>query len=531
MWARFRRLARWETENQRGVLRRARGLSRWGRVGYRQGMTRIRLLAFLLLLLPVAAGERPNILWIIVDDMSADFSCYGNTAIRTPNVDKLAAEGTRFSRASVTAPICSICRSALMTGRYQTSIGCQNHRSGSTKFPIVLASDTPVVPQLFQKAGYHTNNLSLADFLSNGDKAAVAKTDYNFVWDKAATYSAKHWTKREGGQPFFVQVQLHGGKNRGQAPGPQWPKKVKDTLGDITPESAVKLPPYLPEDPVIRADWQQYLDCMRYVDWEVGRIMDRLKEAGELDRTVIFFMTDHGISHVRNKQFLYQGGLNVPLVIRGPGIEAGKVRTDLLEHIDLAATSLALAGLSVPATMEARDVFAKDYQPRKYTFAARDRADETVDRIRSVTSERFKYIRNFYPSRPYLQPNRYKDSKAVVQTMRRLYAEKKLTPEQSLIMAETRPREELYDLKSDPFELKNLADDPAFNEVLTEHRRQLDAWIKRTGDKGATPEPREVYLDYVNDERPEGGKGPKGGVFEENITLMLRWTKEKPMEP
>lgn len=495
-----------------------------------------RLLVLLFGLVQTARpAERPNIVWIIVDDMSADFSCYGNAVIRTPHVDRLAAEGTRFSRAAVTAPICSICRSALITGRYQTSIGCQNHRSGSPKFPIVLAADTPVVPQLFRKAGYHTNNLAIEDFLRT-DAAArpevkVAKTDYNFDWDRAATYDANHWTTRKPGQPFFVQVQLHGGKHRGQAPGPAWPAKVKKTLGDSTPESAVKLPPYLPDDPVIRADWAQYLDCVRYTDWEVGRIVARLKDAGELDRTVIFFMTDHGISHVRNKQFLYQGGLHVPLVVRGPGIDAGKVRTDLVEHIDLTAASLALAGLPVPATMEGRDVFAKDYQHRKYTFAARDRADETVDRIRSVCSERFKYIRNYYPSRPYLQPNRYKDSKAIVQAMRRLHAEGKLTPEQALIMAETRPREEFYDLQSDPHELHNIAADSAAAEELAEHRRQLDVWITRTGDKGRKPEPEEVYLDYVNDERPEGGKGGKGGVFAENIALMLRWAKEKPMEP
>lgn len=176
-------------------------------------------------------------------------------------------------------------------------------------------------------------------------------------------------------------------------------------------------------------------------------------------------------------------------------------------------------------------MFAKSYQPRKYTFAARDRADETVDRIRSVCSERFKYIRNYYPSRPYLQPNRYKDSKATVQAMRRLHAEGKLTPEQSLIMAETRPREEFYDLHADPHELRNLAKDAAVADTLAEHRRQLDEWITRTGDKGRTPEPEEVYLNYVNDERPEGGKGSKVGVFAENVALMLRWTKEKPMEP
>lgn len=498
---------------------------------------KIRILQLVLLAFGtfLHAAERPNVLWIMVDDMSSHFSCYGESLIKTPHVDALAREGTRFSRAFVTAPICSISRSALMTGRYQTSIGCQNHRSGSAKFPIVLAADTPVVAQLFLKAGYHTSNVSLEVFLRSGAEAekpsGIAKTDYNFVWKPEQTYQKTHWSRRSDGSPFFAQVQLAGGKHRGQRPGPQWPEKVKSTLGSVTPESAVQLPPWLPDEAVIRADWAQYLDTVRYTDWEVGRIVQRLKDAGELDRTVIFFWTDHGISHVRSKQFLYDAGIHVPLVVRGPGISSGKVRDDLVEHIDIAAASLALAGIPCPAGMEARNFLAADHQPRKHVFAARDRADETVDRIRSVRTGRFKYIRNFYPSRPYLQPNRYKDDKAVVQTMRRLYAEKKLTPEQSLILAETRPREELYDLKADPHELQNLAGDPAHAATLNEMRAALDDWITRTGDKGREPEPEEVYLNYVRDERPEGGRGNRNEIFERNVALMLRWAREKPMEP
>ena len=489
------------------------------------------LLAGLAGQLPAAETTRPNIVWILVDDMSADFSCYGETTIRTPNVDALAAQGTRFSRAFVTAPICSISRSALMTGCYQTSIGCQNHRAGSAKFPITLPAGMKTVPQLLKEAGYHTCNIPFDAFMRGNGPVTIAKTDYNFVWDRDATYDLTHWADRKDGQPFFAQVQLHGGKNRGQAPGPAWPAKALATLGSVTPASAVKLPPYLPDDETIRADWAQYLDTVRYVDWEVGRIVQRLKDAGELERTVIIFWSDHGISHVRAKQFLYDAGIHVPLIVRGPGIAAGKVREDLVEHIDIAAATLALAGLPRPASMQARDFLAKDYAPKEFVFAARDRADETVDRIRSVRSAQFKYIRNFYPSRPYLQPNNYKDSKAIVQAMRRLHAEKKLTPEQSLIMAETRPREEFYDVLADPHELRNLAADPAHADALAKHRAALDDWMQRTDDQGRDPEPDEVYSNYINDERPEGGKSAANEVFQNNAALMRRWTKEKPMEP
>jgi arylsulfatase A-like enzyme len=474
---------------------------------------------------------RPNIVWILVDDMSANFSCYGETTIRTPNVDALAAQGTRFSRAFVTAPICSISRSALLTGCYQTSINCQNHRSGSEKFPITLPAGMKTVPQLLKEAGYHTSNVAFDAFMRSNGPVAIAKTDYNFVWDRTATYDRTHWAQRKSGQPFFAQVQLNGGKHRGQKPGPAWPAKALATLGSLTPTNAVKLPPYLPEDDVIRADWAQYLDAVRYTDWEVGRIVQRLKDAGELDRTVIIFWTDHGISHVRNKQFLYDGGIHVPLVVRGPGITADKVRDDLVEHIDIAAITLALAGLARPASMQARDVFAKDYQPKEFVFAARDRADETVDRIRSVRSAAFKYIRNFYPTRPYLQPNRYKDEKAIVQAMRRWHAEGKLNAAQALIMAETRPREEFYDLAADPHELKNLANDPKHAAALVKHRAALDDWIVRTDDKGRVPETDEVYLSYCYDERPEGGRGNRNDTFEKNVELMRRWAREKPMQP
>lgn len=499
-----------------------------------------RLLPTLLLLLALAsslpapaapAAERPNIVWILVDDMSPDFSCYGQTAIRTPHVDALAAEGTRFARAFVTAPICSISRSALVTGCYQTSINCQNHRSGSARHPIPLPAGMKTVPQLLKEAGYHTANLSLPEFLRSNGPVRIAKTDYNFVWDRAATYDTNHWSRRKPGQPFFVQVQLAGGKHRGQKPGAQWPETVRTTLGSVTATNAFQLPPYLPADETILADWAQYLDTVRYTDWEVGRIVQRLKDAGEWERTVVIFWTDHGISHVRNKQFLYDGGIHVPLVMRGPGVPAGKTRDDLVEHIDIAPVTLALAGLPIPAAMQARNVLDREYRPREYVFAARDRADETVDRIRSARSAQFKYIRNFYPDRPYLQPNRYKDEKAIVQAMRRLHAEGRLNRDQALIMAESRPREELYDLQSDPHELRNLASDPTHAGALARHRAALEDWMRRTDDRGRTPEPEAVYLDYVNNDRPEGGRNARNTVFEQNVQLMLRWSKEKPMQP
>ena len=479
-----------------------------------------------------SSKARPNIVWLIVEDMSADFGCYGEGSIQTPNVDRLAAEGVRFTDAVVTAPVCSTCRSALITGMYQTSIGAHHHRSGRGKLKIRLPAPVRPVPELFQQAGYLTLNLTVEDFtrsesdVEKNARVRIAKTDYNFQWNESM-YDRVHWTRRKAGQPFFVQVQLRGGKYRGHGDGDRWPARVVRTLGSRTPRSAVHLPPYLPDDPVIVEDWAQYLDTVRYTDWEVGRIVERLKEAGELDNTYLFFITDHGISHVRNKQFCYEGGVRIPLIIRGPGIEAGMVRRDPVEQIDLAATSLALAGIGVPGWMQARNILADDYQPRKYVFSARDRCDETVDRIRAVRSQRYKYIRNFYPERPYLQPNAYKDAKPIVQAMRRLYREGKLNRAQSLIMQETRPPEELYDLKSDPYELHNLADDPGHAKVLEEMRQALEQWIAETGDRGRQPEPEEMYDSDMAVYLASRRKQPERlKILRANISLMKQWAAQ-----
>ena len=467
----------------------------------------------------LAEQDRPNIVWIVVEDMSLPFGCYGEKDIHTPNVDALARAGLRFDRAFVTAPVCSTCRSAMITGMYQTSIGAHHHRSGRGQQKIVLPAGVKPVPLLFQQAGYFTANGSFTGML---DKVAsreaprkAGKTDYNFQYDQSI-YDSHHFSHRQEGQPFFAQYQLRGGKGR-NIPTPR-----PIAAADVT------LPVYYPDDEVIRQDWALYLNSVMNTDLEVGRILKQLADAGELERTFIFFLTDHGISHVRGKQFMYEEGMRIPLVVRGPGIEAGQVRPDLVLQIDLAATSLALAGIEIPTRMQGVDLLADDYQPRKYIVSARDRCDETVDRMRAVRTENFKYIRNFYPQRPYLQPNAYKDNKPIIRQMRTLHAADRLDQYQSLILAPVRPAEELYDLRSDPDELVNLAFSRKGRRVLAEHQAMLNDWIVQSGDQGATPETdamydsdMKVYLDAMKTRRPER--------FEEisaNVKLMKRWASE-----
>lgn len=479
-------------------------------------------------------SAQPNILWFVVDDMSPSFACYGETLIQTPAVDKLAAEGTKFTRAYITAPVCSTCRSALITGMYQTTIGAHHHRSGRGELKIHLPDGITPVPVQFQKAGYYTcigsglpglDNRGMPFAGGKGKKKAgggsrLGKTDYNFEWDPKM-YDSHDWAEH-GGKPFFMQVQLHGGKLREGSPEARaaFKQRVIAELGSATDPAKVTLPPYYPRDPVILDDWALYLDAARMTNLHVGRVMERLEKEGLLENTFVIFMTDHGISHARGKQFLYDEGAHIPFIVRGPGVAKGAVRDDLIMQIDMAAMSLAAAGIPIPKSMQGRDILAKDYQPRDAIFAARDRCDETVEYLRSVRTDRFLYIRNFLPQRPHLQPNAYKDGKAIVQQLRTLHAEGKLpSVSEDLLFSPTRQPEELYDYHADPFQVTNLAANPDFKAELEARRTQLDRWIIQSGDKG--PESDAMYdsdmVEYTKKANPE---------IEKNIALMKQWARE-----
>ena len=467
-----------------------------------------------------AAAERPNIVWIVVDDMSSHFGYQGEPLVDTPHVDRLAEEGVNFANAYATAPVCSTFRSAMITGMYQTTIGSHHHRSGRGEEKIELPEPVRTIPELFKDAGYYT---TIAD--ASGEK--WGKQDYNFEYDRSALYDGIDYNKRANGQPFFAQYHLRGGKLRNiDASYEEAKAGLNNKL--IDPVDVV-LPPYYPDHPAVREDWAQYLDSVNYTDVEVGRILDRLKQDGVLENTIVFFLTDHGISHARGKQFLYEEGIHIPFVVWGPDlIPQGIVRDELVAHIDLGATSLQLAGIEVPAWMQGRPLFGPNAIPREFVVSARDRCDETVDRIRSVRQGDWKYIRNFYPERPYLQPNKYKDAKPFMPALRELYAAGKLNEAQSLQMAETRPEEELYDLSRDPWELNNLADDLAYAEQLAEMRCRLAKWVLDSNDQGRFPEAESMYDSDMEAVLPRMRKrNPEdAAILEANIQLMKTWKAE-----
>ena len=468
------------------------------------------------------ADPRPNILWIVAEDMSCHFGYQGEKRDRTPHVDRLAREGAVFENAYVTAPVCSASRSAMITGMYQTSIGAQHHRSSRGTHKIHLPAGVRTIPEIFKEAGYYTCNLGFGADLPN-DFTRPGKEDYNFVYKSRALYDGPDWSGRAAGQPFFAQVQLRGGKLRNVE---KWQQEMMSGLDrSVTPEE-VTLPPYYPRDAAFREDWAAYLNTVQYTDKEVGLVLARLERENLLDQTIIVFLTDHGISQARGKQFLYDEGTRIPFIVRAPGrVAPGTRRGDLIAHIDMAATSLAWAGIAVPDPMQGRDLFAGDFEPRNFVVTARDRCDETEDRIRSLREGNFKYIRNAHPLRPYLQPSAYKDGKPWMQPLRDLHKAGKLDAVQSLILADQRPEEELYNLSADPFEVRNLAGHPDQRERLAHFRQLLEAWEKGTGDMGRDQEPEAaydgemaVYLKAVRRNNPI-----EATMIQSNISLMKEW--------
>ena len=477
------------------------------------------------------AEKRPNILWFVVDDMSANFSCYGENAIETPHVDKLAQEGLLFTKAYATSPVCSTFRTALITGRYQNSIGAHHHRSGRGKNRIQLPDGVRPIPETFQEAGYFTcigSGLKNFDFRSLPTKTGRrGKTDYNFDWD-TEIYDSHDWSKRNDNQPFFMQVQLHGGKIRGAAEKHYeiLEKRMVSQFGlQPTPHDLIKLPPYYPNDSVLLRDWANYLDTVRITDWHVGQVIERLKNEGILENTVILFFTDHGISHARGKQFLYDEGTHIPLVVKGPGIPTGLKRQDLVEHIDIAAFSLAIAGIQIPQKMEGQNILSPQYTPKKFIFAARDRCGEAADQIRSVRSEKFLYIKNFFPERPHLMPSNYKDTKLIIKRLRQLHGEDKLNSlSKRLLFSPTRPKEELYLYQEDKWQATNLVDQSEYKEMLNNHRDQLDQWILRTKDPG--PETLEIYILETEDQMSSTGNKISRENYRRNSEIYKKWYRD-----
>jgi arylsulfatase A-like enzyme len=432
----------------------------------------------------LAAERRPNILWFIAEDLGTEIGCYGGKQVWTPNLDQLAAEGVRYTHVYTTAPVCSPSRSAFMTGMYQTTIGAHHHRSHRDD-GYQLPGGVRVLTDWLRDAGYFTANI--VDVSPEAGFKGTGKTDWNFTY-AGKPFDSSEWQDLKGHQPFYAQINFHETHRPYRAP----------KRADL---SKVEFPPYYPDHPVTRADWAAYLDSATELDRKIGILMKQLEADGLADDTVILFFGDHGESHVRGKQWCYESGLHIPFIIHWPKnfpapkhFKPGSVDNRLIAAIDFVPTMLAIAGVKKPPKMQG-EIFLGDRAgpPRQYVFGARDRCDETTFRFRTVRDERYRYIRNFTPDRPFLSPNAYKErAYPVWNLIKQLHAEGKLTPVQEVLAAPNMPPEELFDLEKDPYEIQNLVSSAGHQQTLKRLRAVLERWIEESNDQGRIPEPPEV---------------------------------------
>ena len=429
--------------------------------------------------------DRPNIIWVVLEDISLDLSIYGNELVKTPNLDRIAKQGTVYTNAYSTSAVCSPSRSAFFTGMHQTSIGAHHHRSHLTD-GYELPSNVKMLSEYLREAGYF--NLLMGpkqktDFNFHHKASAFDSMDGEIKYSGGAYTHAptdtkildkSAWARYDGKSPFFAQIN-YSESHRTFIADPDNPINPKD----------VDIPSYYPDHPITRRDWALYLETVQTVDKKVGNLFKELESAGALENTIVFIFGDHGRAMLRDKQWLYDGGIRVPLIVWGKGIETGKVSDELVSLIDLMPTTMNLANIPVPDYLEGNVFIGEKPELREYIYAQKDRCDETDDRVRAVRDKRFKYLKNYYPNQPYTQFNAYKKLQYPVLTlMQHLNEQGKLTPVQAQFMQATRPPEELYDTLYDPEEVNNLAENPRYRDVLKRMRNELTRWQQETGDQG-----------------------------------------------
>ena len=429
-------------------------------------------------MVPDAVGQaaeqsRPNILWITCEDIGPHLGCYGDSYADTPNLDRLAAKGTIYTRAWSTAPVCAPARTAIISGMYPSSTGSEHMRS-----LITPPEGTKFYPQFLREAGYYCTNNSKEDY--NLEKPGQ-------VWDESSNKA--HWKNRRPGQPFFAIFNFtvtHESQVR---------RRPHEWIHD---PAKVRVPAYHPDTIEVRQDWAQYYDNITTMDRMAGEKLKELEEAGLADDTIVFFYGDHGPGMPRCKRCPYNSGLQVPLIVyippkfqhlAPPDYKPGGRSSRLVSFVDLGPTLLSLVGIKPPAYMQGRPflgVYAAE--PSAYLFGLRGRMDERYDLVRSVTDGRFVYIRNFMPHLPWGQHVEYMFETPTTRVWKQLFDEGKLTPEQAYFWQVPKATEELYDLATDPDEVHNLADNPAYQEKLKELRTVLREHILETRDVGFLPE-------------------------------------------
>ncbi|WP_339713012.1 sulfatase-like hydrolase/transferase [uncultured Kriegella sp.] len=437
-------------------------------------------------------NDKPNILWVACEDITTMLGCYGDSNASTPYLNDFAASSVLFSNAFATAPVCSPSRSSLITGRYATTLGTQHLRS-ETKIPSFIEP----FPKKLRDAGYYvTNN---------------AKEDYNFqdntIWDQSSKEA--HWRNRNReDQPFFSVFNLGITHQSGIfGNDSMYMRKIKKFLPNIkvAQQDSITLPEYYPDTPEIRKLWARYYTNISIMDYQFHNIMDQLEEDGLVDDTIIFFFSDHGTGMPRHKRVVYDSGLKIPLLVSVPlkwrkkyGFKPGTVEDRIVSFVDFAPTLLELAGMNLDYEFDGISFLPeKNRVSKKFAFGASDRVDEAYEVARSIRTSKFRYIRNFMPHLPLLQPNFYTDQSAIMKALSEVDRDS-LNSVQKAMFAPHRLTEELYYSIEDPNETQNLVNDPKYADTLNRMRGLLRDKIIETYDTGFMPEPEMIRLSKQN---------------------------------
>ena len=437
---------------------------------------------------------QPNIIWLVAEDLSPVIPPFGDSTIQTPNLSRLAAEGVCYDNVYSPSPVCSPSRAALATGMYPTHIGANHMRTGPwfatdvsesrlkgyKSKPANFEHYEALPPtgvrmfseQLREKGYYCTNN---------------AKQDYQFrcsvtAWDENS--NTGHWKNKKEGQPFFA-IFNYNVTHESQI----W-ARAKDSLW-VDKDLEVPVPPYLPDTEVGRQDIRQMYSNIKQMDDQVGKMLKELEAAGELEKTIIVWYTDHGGPLPRQKRLLYDSGLRVPMIIRFPNqLFAGQRDDRFISFIDFGPTALSMAGIEPSKKLDGKP-FLGEYQRTiepQNIYAAADRFDETYDCNRAVRDKQFKYIKYYEPEKSMFLRVAYREQQPIMRELYRLRDENKLTPEQALWFRPTKPAEELFDVKNDPYELNNLAKNPKYGKKLQELRTKCQRWVTSFEDTGLISE-------------------------------------------
>ena len=450
---------------------------------------------------------QPNILWVSFEDTNPFYGCYGDPVARTPHLDRLAADGCRYTHAFSTAGVCAPARSAIITGMYAISIGTHHMRTTHTNpdapelptpYSAVIPAHVRCFTEYLRAAGYYcTNN---------------AKTDYQFTppitaWDELG--SEAHWRHRpDPEQPFFAVFNPTRTHESGM-----WPENCPDP--DVDP-ARVPVPPVFPDTPKVRLALARMYTHIQRSDAELGSLLAQLEEDGLAENTIVCHWSDHG-PLPRGKRWPYDSGIRVPLIIRRPGkLEPGSVSDRLISSVDLGPTMLSVAGVPIPHHIQGRAFLGgAEAAAREVVFASRDRHDEAYDRVRAARDRRFKYIRHYRPELPYLLWIPYRNRHPILQELYRLHGAGELSQAQEALFR-PRPPEELYDTEADPWETDNLAGDPAHRVDLERLRGAVDGWIADVGDMGAMPEAEMVRRWYPDGIQPSTAAPVFVPICEEN---------------